>query len=311
MAAPNQLPEIPPIKGMDPVFNQHYLQLTRAINYALGYSGPITFSNDLDLQKNRIKNVGDAKEATDVVTKMVADANYSATALKPQLEANGSNSLSTYKQLNSGTQREQVSSFLNDLLSSPPSASTVFPTLTNSGGNVQVSIPASIFTFADGTTINLQGRTDLLSRPAQYAITSLSVSSGVVTCNCAASGLVAGEVATIVPGTNATFAGTFQLTSSTGGGAVLQMQNPSASGTDSSGFVQVGSIYYYSISKRMNNLVLNGPFTTDNATNRLTVCVDGSQIVAVITITNSGGQVSSSGGGGTPLVGPPASGSFF
>jgi hypothetical protein len=281
------------------------------VNTHSGYKGPQTLASNLDLGGNKITNVAPPTEDNDVLTSGAAKAAYSASALKPQLQANSGNALDTYRILNSPTQRENVSSWLNNLMSTPPSASTVFPTITNSGGGVSVSIPASSFTFADGSTINLQGRTDLLSVPAQYLISALSVSAGIVTCDCAASGLVAGEVATIVPGANTTFAGTFQLISSTSGGAVLQMQNPSASGTDTSGYVQINGIYYYSVKKMSQQMILNGPYSIDNASNRLQVCADGSQIVAVVTITNSGAQIASCGGGGTPLTGPPASGSFF
>lgn len=286
-------------------------QIIDAVNTHSGYMGPQKLASGLDLDGNKISNVGAAEGPADVLTSGQAETKYSAAALRPQLESGGKHPFVGYRQINNGTQREQQSSWLNDLMSTPPAASTVFPTITNTGLGVQVSIPESTFTFADGSTVSLQGRVDLLSLPAQYAISSLAVSAGVVTCDCSPSGLVAGEVATIVPGTNATFAGTFQLISSTGGGSVLQMQNSSASGTDASGDVQTGHIYYYSIKKRAKNLVLNGPFSVDNASNRLEVCADGSQIVAVVTVTNSGGQLASSGGGGTPLTGPPASGSFF
>lgn len=311
MPKPDQLSK-PQFPGMDPTFQQHYQQLIDTVNTLSGYNGEIELSDHLNLGFKRIKNVGVPVDPSDALSSGVAAGKYSAAVLRPQLESGSSQPFRSYRQMNNQTQREATSSWLNDLMSSPPNANTVFPTLTNVGSNVQVSIPASIFTFADGSQVKIQGRVDLLSRPAQYAITSLSVASGLVTVNCAASGLIAGEVATIVPGTNSTFAGTFQLTSSTGGGSVLQYQDPSASGTDTSGFVEVNGVYYYTLKKRSQTLVLRGPFTIDSCQNRLQVCFDGSQIVAVIVVTNSGAQVQLSGGGGTPITGAsPGAGAFF
>lgn len=281
------------------------------INHLLGYQGPIQLVNHLDLSGKRIMNVGAAESETDALVSGQAETRYSAAALKPKLQANSNTPLDTYRMLNNGTQRENRSSWLNNLMSTPPSASTVFPTITTVGSSVQVSIPPSVFTFADGATVNLQGRVDLLALPAQYAITGLTVTNGIVTCHCGATGLVSGELATIIPGSNATYAGTFQVVFSSGGGSTLQVQNQAASGSDSSGFVQVGSVWYYSLKIKSRVILLTGPFSTDTSQNRLGLCADGSQIVAVVTVTATGAQISNTGGGGTPLTGAPASGSFF
>lgn len=310
MPLPNKLPKLN-FDGVDPVFQQWLNQLTDAVNTHSGYNGVIQLADHLDLNGNRIQNLGEPVSESDAIAIGVAQKKYSAAALKPQLEAGSAQPLSTYRQVNNPAQREQVSSFLNDLMSTPPSANNIQPTVTNLVGSVQVSIPASIFRFADGSTLSLTARTDILSLPTSYAITGLSVSAGVVTVNCAASGLVAGEIATIVPGTNATFAGTFALTSSSGGGSVLEYQSGSASGTDSSGSVEINGVYYYSITRRRNYLRLSGPYSADTGQNRLDVNVDGYQIVAVVTVTSSGAQIALSGGGGTPIVGSPTAGTFF
>lgn len=309
MPKPNQLPKLN--FQVDPVFQQWLNQATDTINVLAGYNGPIQLSDHIDMGGKRVMNVGAPASPSDAIASGVAEGKYSAPVLRPQLESGGKFSFRGYRQINNATQREETSSFLTNLMSTPPSASTVFPTIVNSGSQVQVSIPASVFTFSDGSTVRIQGRVDLLSRPSQYAISSLSVAGGIVTCDCAPSGLIAGEVATIVPGSNQSFAGTFQLTSSTGGGTVLQMQNPNATGTDSSGFVQENGVWYYAIQKKTQSLILSGPYSADTLQNRLQVSYDGSQIVAVVTVTNSGAQIASSGGGGTPLTGPPASGGFF
>ena len=59
------------------------------------------------------------------------------------------------RRVNDTNQREQSSSFLNDLMSGVPSANEIFPIISNVGAQVQVIIPASLFTFADGSTLML------------------------------------------------------------------------------------------------------------------------------------------------------------
>jgi len=282
------------------------------INHTLGYSDqPFTPAQGIDLQGKTIANVGAPVGKSDAVSLAVAELRYSAPALKPQLDAGGSSTMVGYRQLGSKSQRENNSSWLNDLMSTPPNSNTIFPTISASGAQYQVSIPASTFVFADGSQLYVQGRTDLLSKPSQYAISSLSVAAGVVTCDVAATGLVAGEVVTCVPGSNLSYAGTFQLTSSASGGTVLQWQSGAAAGTDTTGDIQVQGVFYYTLPKRSRTLHLAGAFSADNLTNRLSVSSDGTQIVAVVTITNSGAQISQSGGGGTPLTTNPAAGGIF
>jgi hypothetical protein len=310
MPQPNKLSK-PQFPEMDSTFQQHYQQLIDTVNTLAGYNGEIVLSDHLNMGGKNVKNVGEPVDPTDVISSIVANGKYSASVLGPQLEAGASQPLKSYRQINNPSQREQATSWLNDLMSAPPSANNLFPTITNVSGGVSVSLPSGIFQFADKSTVRLQGRTDLLSLPAQYAISSLSVSGGVVTCNVAATGLVAGQIVTCVPGTNSSFAGTFILTSSASGGAVLQWQDPSASGTDSSGNIQVNGVYYYAVKKRRNFVSLFGPFSADTLQNRLQVNYDGFAIVAIVVLTASGGQVAQSGGGGSPIVGSPTAGSFF
>lgn len=310
MPLPNQLPKRN-FDGVDPDFQQWLNQLTDTINYHSGYNGEIEFADHINMKGKNIKGVGAPVDPDDVISSAIASSRYSAAALAPQLESNQATPLKSYRQMNNKTQREQQSSWLNDLMSAPPSANNLFPTITNVSGGVQVSLPSGIFQFADGTSVKLQGRTDLLSLPAQYAITSLAVSGGVVTYNGAATGLVAGEIMTVAPATNPSYAGTFQIISSSSGGAVLEWQDPGASGTETSGNIQVNGVYYYAVKKRTTFVSLLGPFAADTLQNRLQVNFDGFAIVAVVVVTASGGQVAQSGGGGSPIVGSPTAGSFF
>lgn len=304
---------------MDPSFQAHYSQTIDAINSLLGFNGEIPLQNHISMNGFRVKNIGAPLAPNDALSHVVAQKSYSAAVLKPQLEAGGSQPLSTYKQINSATQRELVSSFLNDLPSSVPNANAIFPTLTTSGGSVQVVIPASLFTFSDGSSILLNGRTDLLTLPMQYALTSISVASGVVTAVFSYTGtppsIAAGNAGTISGVSPSAYNGTFTLISvviNTGAMTVtIEYQDPSAGGAATGGFFQLNPVWYYAAKKRSADIYLLGPYVTDSAQNRLNVNMDGYQIVAVVVITNSGGQVSQSGGGGSPIVGSPTAGAFF
>lgn len=305
--------------GIDPTFQKWLDQVADTVNTHSGYNGTVQLADHLDLGGNRIMNIGAPAAPTDAITSGIAEGKYSAKTLKPQLQSGGSQPLDTYRMLNSGSQRESVSSFLNDLPSSVPNANAIFPTLTTSGGSVQVVIPASLFTFSDGSSILLNGRTDLLTLPMQYALTSISVASGVVTAVFSYTGtppsIAAGNAGTISGVSPSAYNGTFTLISvviNTGAMTVtIEYQDPSAGGAATGGFFQLNPVWYYAAKKRSADIYLLGPYATDSAQNRLNVNMDGYQIVAVVVITNSGGQVSQSGGGGSPIVGSPTAGAFF
>lgn len=310
MPPPNKLP-VRTFAELPVDFQQHYQQLTDTVNSLTGHNGTVQLVSDVDLGGNRVKNLGTAKEPNDALASTVAEQRYSATALKPKLQPGGSASMVGYRMINNGSQREQVSSYMNDLMSSVPSANTIYPTITNSGGQVSVSIPAGPFTFADGSTINLIGRVDLLSLPAQYAIASISSSGTVITVTTSsASGLAGGQIATIAGVTPASFNGTVQLTSATPPDTLTYQSNLGTL-TGSGGYVQTNGVWYYTVKKRSQHITILGPYSADTAQNRLQASYDGYQIVAVVVLTASGGQVGQSGGGGSPIVGSPTAGAFF
>jgi hypothetical protein len=296
------------------------LQMSRvidAINTLGGYSGPVQLQDDLDLNGNQVKNVAPPTEDSDVLTSGVARASYSAAALRPQLEAGSSQPMVSYRQINNGSQREVSASWLNDLMSTSPNANAIYPTLTTSGGSVQSVIPASLFTFSDGSTIMLNGRTDLLSLPATYALSSISASGGVVTAVFAYTGtppsIAAGNAGTIAGVSPSAFNGTYTLTLVTIGVSTItvEYQDTSAAGSGTGGDFELNSVWYYAAKKRSQDIYLLGPYGTDSNQNRINAAYDGYQLVCVVVITNSGGQVEQSGGGGSPLIGSPAAGSFF
>lgn len=308
----NQVPKLTGVEGMDPAFALHYSQLTDTVNSLLGYNGEIPLQNHVNMNGKSVRNIGAPITPLDAISSALADQSYSAPVLKPKLQAGGTAQLSSYRMLNSGTQREQLSSYLNDLMSSVPNANGILPTLHASGGFEDVTIPPTIFTFADQSSVQVEGRMDTLSLATTYTITSISAVGGVVTVTVAsATGLTAGELMTIADVTPAGFNGAVYITNSSGGGATLQYNADVGTETGSGGQVQLANVYYYAVQKRSSLLFLFGPYNGDTAQNRLQVNYDGHQIVAVVVLNGSGGQLDQSGGGGSPILGSPAAGSFF
>jgi hypothetical protein len=70
--------------------------LIDSVNILGGHQGPIELSNHLSLAGHKISNVGAAEGPKDVVTSEVAEANYSAKALRPHLEGGGKAALRTF-----------------------------------------------------------------------------------------------------------------------------------------------------------------------------------------------------------------------
>jgi hypothetical protein len=312
MPKPNQIGKLTTVEGMDPTFTQHYSQLIDMVNTLAGYNGTIQLSDHIDMGGKSIKNVVPTSDPGDVVTQALAAKKYSPSAIRPYLESNGSVPLQTQRRLNDPNQREQQSSWLNDLMGTPPSANTLFPILTNVGGGVQVDLPASTFTFADGSIVSLLAYTHLLSLPASYTISSISATGNVVTVVLTTpSTLTAGSAVTIEGVTPSSFNGTFVLTSVTGGGTTFTYQLSIGTVTGSGGTALLNGVYYFTVTKRSNLIFVKGPFAADTAQNRLQANFDSFQIVAVVVVTASGGQVESSGGGGSPLTGPVAAGAFL
>lgn len=310
MPLPNQLPKLN-FEGIDPVFQQWLHQLVDTVNTHSGYNGPIQVANHLDMGGNRITGVAAPVADTDVVTHAVAQASYSASALKPQLESNSSNPLTTYRIMNSGTQREAQSSWLNDLMSPVPSATAIFPQPVNIGGGVQVTIPSEPFTFADRSTVILIGRTDILSFPSTFSIISISVSGNVVTVvTSTPTGLTVGAGFTVFGVTPSQFNGSFTVASIISSTS-FTYQNDIGTGSGSGGEIDLNNVYYYAARKRSNTIHLLGPYSGDTARNRLNAGYDGNQIIAVVTLIGSGALLSSTGGGGSPITGSPAAGAFF
>lgn len=276
--------------------------LQDAVNMLGGHSGEVELNNHLNLSGNKITNVGPAETATDVLTSGQADKTYSAEALAPKLQANSKTPLKTYRMLNDQNQRENTSSWLNSLLSTPPNSNNVDPIVTSGGGSTTVTIPASILQMGDGSKRYLPSRTDTLTNPASYSITSFTVASGVATVVLSSTpspALVAGNVI-YISGTGQ-IDGTFPI-------AVIVSPttfkiNVSSGVSGTGGTVATGGTSYYYLNKSFQRVMLSTlPSASDTPFNRLGISGDGFQLIAVVSINSSGQVQVGTAGGGTPTL---------
>lgn len=136
-----------------------------SINTLLGLHGPILLNDSIDMQGNRVMNAS-VSAPSDVITKATADNSFGAAAIKPQLEATGNAILQTTRRLNDQQQREQHSSFLNDVLNVPPVTNGCTITVVNAGGGSStITVTASTFKWADGQIAPFAQRIDTVTNP--------------------------------------------------------------------------------------------------------------------------------------------------
>jgi hypothetical protein len=308
MPLPNKLPKAQST-AFDDDFQKWLSQLTDTVNTLAGYNGVIQLSDHIDMRGKNIKNVATPVDPTDAISSVHAESKYSPVVMRDALESQRDTQLRTYRQLNNPSQREQDSGFLNDLMSAPATSSTVIPLQTTAPG-VTIQIPASSFTWANGDSLNTIPRADALTAPGVYSISSIVVSGMIGTVNSTAPVAAGGQVA-ISGYSDTRFNNVFQVFQIISS-SQFTIQIGTENLTVGSGSLQIGGIYYYSIKKRFGALNLSPSYSGDTLQNRLQVCSDGSQIVAVVSVSSSGTvRLSSTGGGGTPLIESPAAGGFF
>lgn len=277
-------------------------QLIDNVNILGGHSGEVELSNHLNLSGNKISNVGPAESESDVLTSGIAETKYSAAALQPKLQANSKTPLATYRMLNSGTQRENSSSWLNNLLSTPPNSNTINPIVSSVGGSTTVTIPASILQMGDGSKRYLPSRTDTLTNPASYTISTFTVLSGVATVNLSStpSPALSANSAIYISGTSQ-IDGTFPIASIVSPTSFTIDVSSGSSG--SGGTVETGGTSYYYLSRLFDKVnLITFPSSSDTPFNRLGISGDGLQLLAVVSINSSGRVQVGTAGGGTPSV---------
>jgi len=297
-------------KNLPPEVNDWLNTIVDAVNSGAGYNGPAVINDHLSIQGNRLMNVAPPVEATDAISSGHAQANYSASALAPQLEIGGANALSSYRALNSRSQTETYSSFLNGVVSGPGNANTITPTATTGGGTTTITIPASTFQFADGTTRHYPARTDTVTNPASFTVASWLVTTpGLASVTTTATNSVTLNGVVTLAGTGGIDGAwvVTQIFSPT----VFQVAVSATSGSGTGGTVATSGTYYYSVIKNNPIIQIQGVVTaSDTPYDRLPASNDSRQLVAVVVVNSGGGVTTASAGGGTP-VNTANAGAFF
>jgi hypothetical protein len=288
-------------------FNQWMTTIAQAINAQQGTAGPVKLQGHLDLQGNRIMNVGKPVDDTDAVSQAVATTQFGAAALQPQIEALGKHVLQTARRLNDKVQRENYSSFLNGLVSTAPTTNTSLVTFgAPSGGTVSVNVSGGQHQKVDGSQVAYASRTDILSLPAPFTIVSIARSGNEVTLQTSgANPYTSGETVAIVGVTDSSFDGSFTIDSITNPTHFTYPQiAPDA--TSSGGTVSSGGVFYYYLRRGSNTLGLasNVFGSGDNWQARLKASFDGQTIIAVVRLGSGGGDnVNSAAGLTNPVPG--------
>jgi hypothetical protein len=296
---------------LGPVFNQHYSTLIDGLNSVLGYRGDVQMKGNLDLTGNRISNVAEPVNSNDVVTHAFAQNAYSASALRPQLEATGATPLQSVRRLNDQVQREQYSSFLNDTFSAPPSANNTIVQFSGASGSTTITIPAGHFTYADNSSMPFTSRTDTVTNPSTVNISSITSVGQVVTVETSSSlALSVGQTVGIAGVTPPTYDGSYTVATVIDSHHFTYILNI-GTGAGTGGTVTTVGVYYYYVQKGSNNLhVLSQVQTTDTPFTRLPSSLDGKQLIAIAVVNSDGGVDALSAAGGTAQSQINA-GSFF
>jgi hypothetical protein len=147
--------------------NQFLRRVVQEVNNTQGVGGPVKFLNGINLNGNRIMNVGAAQEATDAITQNVANPLYGSPAQQATMEAVGKNILQSTRRIGDPTQQDPVSSHLKSQGSVPPVV--VGPVnYTSTSTTITVNPPTDkALYWPDGTKANLS-----LSSP--FTVTGLS-----------------------------------------------------------------------------------------------------------------------------------------
>jgi len=282
------------------LFNTWKTSIENQVNALSGAAGKSVLPAGVDVAGGTVTGLGEPTSPADAVSKGHAEANYSASALAPQLESGGKTSLKSYRALNSKAQKESYSNFLEGVLNTSPTANTSIITGgAPSGGSVPVTVSAGTHLFVSGNQASYAQRTDTLALPASFHISSISRTGNVVTAILsAAPSLVAGDAVAVTGVTDTSYDGTFILTSAVG--TTLVWTQVGADSTSSGGLISTNTCYYYYVVGGNTVLTLAGPFSSDTQQNRVTVNADGTVLIAVAVLNAAGLDTTQSAAGATP-----------
>jgi hypothetical protein len=282
--------------------NQRFTQLFNAASASQGAAGKPVIPSGIDVAGATVSSIGEPQSPLDAVSKAHAEANYSAAALAPQLEAGGKNGFKGYRSLNSKSQQENYSTFLNKVANTVPTTNTTVVTAgPPEGGNVTITVPAGQQLFLDGSQQTFGTFTFTVALPSTQNITSISRTSGVTTALGTFSGLTAGESVYVAGISDASFNGSFEL--STASGSSLTWAQPNfANGSSTTGTVSTGGAYFLFLKNPSQTLDVAGPYSNDSQLNRLQSNVDQQVLICVAVVNSSGLVTTQSAGGATVPV---------
>lgn len=289
-------------------FNTIFSQLFNQVNAVTGASGQTTLAGGVDVAGAKVSNVGRPTSPGDAVNSAHAEANYSAQALQPKLEAGGSHTLRTYRALNSKQQSEKYSTYLNQMSNTAPTTNTTTVEATSVGSVIEIVIPAGYHLRVDGSSAAFGTFTATVPAPTAQTIVTASRTGGVSTLNGTFSGLLGGESINVTGVSDPTFDGTFVLLSATG--SVVTYAQPTQANTTlpaTGGTIGTLGCYYFYLKYPSQQLAISGPFSDDSQQNRLASNVDGQVLIAVVVVNSDGIVQEQSAAGATP---PAATGNF-
>lgn len=143
-------------------FQDMWRELIQQVNISQGVHGPIPVYNHIDLQGNRVMNVGTppAGTTTDALSQKAADPMYSTSTQQAAMEAVGAKMLQTTRRLNDGTQQHRISTDLNTQGSVPPSNITgTLSWTTVAGVSITWTWTSIIVQYADLSSIAIPNGT--------------------------------------------------------------------------------------------------------------------------------------------------------
>lgn len=130
--------------------NERFKELYKNINVLFGYHGDVPLAGTINLNGNRITNLGAPQSTTDALSQTSADPMYSTAVQRTAMEAIGSQMLQTTRRLNDGVQQHTVSSDLNTQGSIPPSNITGTLAYTSvAGSSVTFTWTSIVIQLAD------------------------------------------------------------------------------------------------------------------------------------------------------------------
>lgn len=287
-------------------FNNVMQQMANAINAANGATGKTVLPSGIDVQGSTVSGIGEPKTPTDAVSKLHAEANYSASALAPKLEAGGSHSLKTMRRLNDTNQSEQNSTFLKQLANTTPTANSTIVTGSTSGGSSTITVPAGFHQYPDGTVRPFATATFTIPNPVAQTITGLTRSGGVTTATGSFSGLTPGEGIFISGASDPSFDGSFVLVTASGSTLTWEQSGlPNVTIPVTGGSISTsGTVYFYLQYPSQTLAVDAGPggigYASDTQQNRLNSNRDQRILIAVAVVNSAGLVTEQSAAGATP-----------